>query len=76
MLKIKEIIFMFHSEKKETMSLTDLCDIFVGAGSNDSYTFHMHGYGMQVVATGQSANGTELSKEKFQLLDKEGKIQR
>lgn len=36
----------------------------------------MHGYGMQVVATGQSPDRTELSKEKFQLLDKEGKIKR
>ncbi|XP_041977643.1 laccase-1-like [Aricia agestis] len=47
-----------------------------GFGSNDSYTFHMHGYSMQVLTTWQSPAGMALSKEEFMKLDTEGKITR
>ncbi|VVC95323.1 unnamed protein product [Leptidea sinapis] len=47
-----------------------------GAGSNDTYTFHMHGYAMQVLATWQSPAGLPLSRTEFEKLDKEGLIDR
>lgn len=47
-----------------------------GFGSNDSYTFHMHGYSMQVIATWQNPKDKPVSKEEFQRLDKGGKILR
>ncbi|XP_013194946.2 uncharacterized protein LOC106138359 [Amyelois transitella] len=45
-------------------------------GSNESYTFHLHGYPMYVVATGQNADNKPLSKEEFYNLDAEHKINR
>lgn len=47
-----------------------------GFGSNDSYTFHMHGHGMQVVATGQRHDGSPLSKDQFLRINQENKIAR
>ncbi|XP_037869374.1 uncharacterized protein LOC101739043 isoform X2 [Bombyx mori] len=47
-----------------------------GNGSDESYTFHMHGFGMKVLATGHSQDGNPLTKEKFIQLDKEGKLMR
>ncbi|KAJ2952928.1 hypothetical protein O0L34_g7297 [Tuta absoluta] len=47
-----------------------------GLRSNNSYTFHMHGYGMQVVATSEGHGGQPLSKDEFMKLDKAGKITR
>ncbi|XP_063531559.1 uncharacterized protein LOC134742378 [Cydia strobilella] len=47
-----------------------------GFGSNDSYTFHMHGYSMQIVATMQGSDGKPISKETFEQLDNDGKIKR
>ncbi|KAH9637876.1 hypothetical protein HF086_013362 [Spodoptera exigua] len=45
-------------------------------GSNDSYTFHMHGYNMQVISTWQNPKDKPISKEDFQKLNKDGKILR
>ncbi|KAL4714587.1 hypothetical protein ACJJTC_006633 [Scirpophaga incertulas] len=45
-----------------------------GYGSSESYTFHMHGYNMQVVSTWQSPDGKPISKKEFQRLDKKGVI--
>ncbi|XP_013180397.1 PREDICTED: laccase-2-like isoform X1 [Papilio xuthus] len=56
--------------------VVELVFINEGFGSNDSYTFHMHGYSMRVLATGQSKDGKPISKSEFQLLDKRGKIER
>ncbi|XP_022820277.1 laccase-2-like [Spodoptera litura] len=47
-----------------------------GFGSNDSYTFHMHGYNMQVISTWQNPKDKPISKEDFQKLSKDGKISR
>ncbi|CAH4037261.1 L-ascorbate oxidase-like [Pieris brassicae] len=47
-----------------------------GVHSNDSYTFHMHGLPMYVVATWQSPAGLPLSKEEFEKLDRGGLIER
>ncbi|XP_026724639.1 laccase-2-like [Trichoplusia ni] len=47
-----------------------------GFGSNDSYTFHMHGYSMQVIATWQNPKDKPISKEDFHTLNKNGKILR
>ncbi|PZC81713.1 hypothetical protein B5X24_HaOG212157 [Helicoverpa armigera] len=47
-----------------------------GFGSNDSYTFHMHGYGMQVISTWQNPKDKPISKEDFQRMIKDGKILR
>ncbi|KAF9421889.1 hypothetical protein HW555_002329, partial [Spodoptera exigua] len=47
-----------------------------GFGSNDSYTFHMHGYNMQVISTWQNPKDKPISKEDFQKLNKDGKILR
>lgn len=47
-----------------------------GFGSNDSYTFHLHGYSMQVVASWQRENNEPISKEEFLKLDKEGSVKR
>uniref|UniRef100_A0A1E1WDK1 Plastocyanin-like domain-containing protein n=1 Tax=Pectinophora gossypiella TaxID=13191 RepID=A0A1E1WDK1_PECGO len=54
--------------------LIELALVNEGFGSNESYTFHIHGYGMQVIATGKNTDDAPLSKVKFQSLDKEGKI--
>ncbi|CAH2073524.1 unnamed protein product, partial [Iphiclides podalirius] len=45
-------------------------------GSNDSYSFHMHGYSVEVVATGKTADGKPISKKEFQILDRKGGIER
>ncbi|XP_031768453.1 uncharacterized protein LOC113517565 [Galleria mellonella] len=45
-----------------------------GFGSNDSYTFHLHGFTMQVVATWQSLDKKPISLEEFKRLDKEKKV--
>ncbi|XP_045445904.1 L-ascorbate oxidase-like [Melitaea cinxia] len=47
-----------------------------GHRSNDTYTFHMHGYGMQVVTTWQNPGNTPISKEDFHRLEREGLITR
>ncbi|CAK1545224.1 unnamed protein product [Leptosia nina] len=47
-----------------------------GFHSNDSYTFHMHGFSMHVVASWQSPAGLPLSREEFEKLDKDGLIVR
>ncbi|XP_075969820.1 uncharacterized protein LOC142972506 [Anticarsia gemmatalis] len=47
-----------------------------GFGSNDSYTFHMHGYSMQVIATWQNPKDKPISKQDFERLNKDGKILR
>ncbi|CAG4911775.1 unnamed protein product [Colias eurytheme] len=47
-----------------------------GFNSNDSYTFHMHGYSMHVVASWQSPAGLSLSRKEFEKLDKDGLIVR
>ncbi|KAJ8722548.1 hypothetical protein PYW07_003728 [Mythimna separata] len=47
-----------------------------GFGSNDSYTFHMHGYNMQVISTWQNPKDKPISKQDFQKLNKDGKILR
>ena len=49
---------------------------FLGFGSNDSYTFHMHGYSMQVIATWQNPKDKPISKQDFQRLNNDGKILR
>lgn len=53
-----------------------LLSVFSGFGSNDSYTFHMHGYSMQIVSTWQNPEGKPISKEEFLRLDIEGKVVR
>ncbi|CAB3242501.1 unnamed protein product [Arctia plantaginis] len=47
-----------------------------GFGSNDSYTFHMHGFSMQVIATWQNPKNNPISKQDFEKLNKDGKILR
>ncbi|KAJ8725800.1 hypothetical protein PYW08_003983 [Mythimna loreyi] len=47
-----------------------------GFGSNDSYTFHMHGFNMQVISTWQNPKDKPISKQDFQKLNKDGKILR
>lgn len=43
-----------------------------GKGSNDSYTFHMHGYTMQVIATWKNPDATPISgKDVHKLLSKD-----
>ncbi|XP_068629840.1 uncharacterized protein [Battus philenor] len=54
----------------------ELAFINEGFGSNDSYTFSMHGYSMEVVATGEFKDGKSITKQEFQLLDQKGKIER
>ncbi|CAK1581693.1 unnamed protein product [Parnassius mnemosyne] len=56
--------------------VVELALVNEGFGSNDSYTFHIHGYSAQVVATGRTSNGKPISKRDFSLLDKNGKIKR
>ncbi|KOB79192.1 Laccase-25 [Operophtera brumata] len=60
--------------KPEEVVADKVCN--VGFGSNDSYTFHMHGLGMQIIATGQRHDGLPLSKNQFLRLDQEIKIAR
>lgn len=52
-----------------------LCYLITGVGSNESYTFHMHGAGAHVVATGQ-IGGAPLTYEQFLRLDEGNKIAR
>lgn len=59
-------------EPKE--DVVELALVNEGFGSNESYTFHMHGSSMQVVSTWQQPQGKPISKEEFQRLDKEGVI--
>ncbi|XP_059057139.1 uncharacterized protein LOC131850794 [Achroia grisella] len=47
-----------------------------GFGSNDSYTFHLHGFTMQVVATGQNLDKKPISLTEFKKLDESRKIDR
>ncbi|XP_053625627.1 uncharacterized protein LOC128683739 [Plodia interpunctella] len=55
--------------------LLEIALVNEGFGSNDSYTFHLHGYSMLVVATGQNAD-KPLSNEEFHKLDADQKINR
>ncbi|KAL0894088.1 hypothetical protein ABMA27_014134 [Loxostege sticticalis] len=47
-----------------------------GFGSNDSYTFHMHGFGAQVVATWQNPDGKPISRKDFEKMIEKGKVDR
>ncbi|XP_050344676.1 uncharacterized protein LOC126769838 [Nymphalis io] len=47
-----------------------------GLRTNDSYTFHMHGYGMQVVTTWKSPDNKPITKEGVQRLERDGLITR
>lgn len=53
-----------------------MCVHLSGFGGEDAYTFHIHGYGMQVVATWQNPDKKAITNKEFQRLDKEGKIVR
>ncbi|XP_072943842.1 uncharacterized protein [Epargyreus clarus] len=60
--------------KVEDKGEYELALVNEGFGSNDSYTFHLHGYSAEVIATWQNPNNLPISREDFHKLDKEGKI--
>ncbi|XP_032514057.2 uncharacterized protein LOC116767710 [Danaus plexippus] len=47
-----------------------------GFGSNDSYTFHMHGYNMQIISTWRNPSKRPFTKEEFMKLDENHSIVR
>ncbi|KAM3963142.1 uncharacterized protein ACR2FA_002903 [Aphomia sociella] len=57
-------------------SVVELVLVNEGYGSNDSYTFHLHGFTMQVVATWQSPIKKPISVEEIKKRDAEKKIVR
>ncbi|XP_063821940.1 uncharacterized protein LOC135071964 [Ostrinia nubilalis] len=56
--------------------MLELALVNEGFGSNDSYTFHMHGLSAQIVATWQSPDGKPISREEFEKLMEDQKVVR
>ncbi|CAH0406370.1 unnamed protein product [Chilo suppressalis] len=59
-------------EPKE--NVLELVLVNEGFESNESYTFHMHGYTMQVVSSGRHPQGKPMSKEEFEKLNQGGAV--
>ncbi|CAH0721837.1 unnamed protein product, partial [Brenthis ino] len=62
--------------KAQANDVIELVLVNEGRGSNDSYTFHMHGYTMQVLATWKSPEPTPILRKDVRTLLSRGLITR
>ncbi|KAG6448378.1 hypothetical protein O3G_MSEX005450 [Manduca sexta] len=68
-----QCIQILNAVQGETMELVLVNE---GFGGNDSYTFHMHGFSMQVVSTWRHPHHHPLTREEVMRMDEEGRIVR